>query len=666
MYVEKRTILSNGLATLYTSVPHGLKVGDNIHVDYVGSPYDTPSRADITYYSRSGYTATITANSHGFSNDDTVVISSVSRGVDGRYAIANVTTNTFTVTTSSSDTVYSTPVLGVAKKIIPVTYYAKTNNTVTLTVANAAIFSVNDPLYVTGVSEEADGQVWLTNVNTTANTIAYYTTGRKPAGKITSTAAPSGAQVAFRYPVTSATEYSLTYNTLESASAETNVLTGMLAYTENGGYTSVVGYSRQLNVATITTKTKHGYSVGDFVTVSGNVNTSFNVATGNQVNAASYTISGNTVTLVTASNHNLVTNDTATIYGIDTGVAGIDINGTYAVTNVNATTISYSLDSALKLSYPTAGRSLTSSVATLYLSQTPEFEELDSDGNPTKVTVTGLGSPFDGTFELSGVQVRNNTITYTCSSSDVPYADNTSGAAALTYNGSPERAFVYQKNEILYYTINASSTDGTNNVTGTYAHIYIQNDPGLVVGDYVEITGVSGIVDGVRKIISIATDSSTYSRYKFAVKIENSTVVERKTATLNRASGSHTMTVTSSGHGRTQGDWIYLNSQNEASVADKKYQVKTVANTNAFTIYTTETTTHTTTAVQYWYPLKQNAYATKAFPILAAPAPTDYTFSYPNPNTTPNVANTAVTRSGEVVQQSDARMKIYYRSGWIG
>ncbi len=57
-------------------------------------------------YARSGTTITVTSNGHGLSNGDTIIADFTSgAGTDGWYTVANVTTNTFTVTDSASGTI---------------------------------------------------------------------------------------------------------------------------------------------------------------------------------------------------------------------------------------------------------------------------------------------------------------------------------------------------------------------------------------------------------------------------------------------------------------------------------------------------------------------------------------------------------------------------------
>jgi len=65
---------------------------------------DNPLTKTATY-ARSGSTITVTLNNHGYSNGDQVILDCTSgNGSDGYYTIANVQTNTFTVTDASSGT----------------------------------------------------------------------------------------------------------------------------------------------------------------------------------------------------------------------------------------------------------------------------------------------------------------------------------------------------------------------------------------------------------------------------------------------------------------------------------------------------------------------------------------------------------------------------------
>ena len=69
---------------------------------------DNPLSQPATY-ARSGTTLTVTLNGHGYSNGDQVILDVTSgNGSDGYYTIANVQTNTFTVTDASSGTTSGT------------------------------------------------------------------------------------------------------------------------------------------------------------------------------------------------------------------------------------------------------------------------------------------------------------------------------------------------------------------------------------------------------------------------------------------------------------------------------------------------------------------------------------------------------------------------------
>lgn len=665
LYTEKKSITADGAATLFTTLPHGLEVGENIHVEWVEGNYDTNGRARVSSYSRSGTTANITATSHGFSDGNSVVLSNISRGVDGQYVVANAATNTFTVTTETSATEYPTVVDGLAKKILPVTFYAKANNTVTLTVPSHGM-TAGAPIYITGVHPDLDGQAWLTAVSTSPSTVTYDTRYRVPAGKIVTTAAPAGAQIARRYPITDTTEYSITYETGTSNNTpETNVAMGMVASTEGGNYHAVRSVYRSKNVATLTTFTKHGFAAGDYLTVEGAEQSGFHVAFANPKSVLSYVTSGTYVTLNVTS-HGLAVDDTLTVYGIDTGVDNVDINGTYVVTSsANANSVTYKLDSSVKLSYTTVSKELASNLAIITLDEAPQFGAIDDDGNPTRISVADLGAPYDGTFDVVSVDTRDNTVTYSVTNIDIALAADTDGTVGISLNKSPERAFIFKKNQILYYAINASgATDGSgfaNTIAGQYAHMWTQTAHGLSAGDTVEISGLSSVVNGNQTVL--AAPSST----RFMVKIDNTALVQRKAATAARTATKTVLTIKATSHGLYPGDYIYFDGQSGTPTPDGKYKVTSRPGPDSFTISTTNTAAYTATTTHYWYPIREAAYVVEAYPVLSSPAPTDYTFSYRNPNATPNVATTnVVTRSGEVVVNSDASMRVFYRSGWIG
>ena len=78
---------------------------DDFYLKFKVNNIADDNSVDATY-ARSGTTITVTSNSHGLSNGDTIIADFTSgAGTDGWYTVANVTTNTFTVTDSASGTI---------------------------------------------------------------------------------------------------------------------------------------------------------------------------------------------------------------------------------------------------------------------------------------------------------------------------------------------------------------------------------------------------------------------------------------------------------------------------------------------------------------------------------------------------------------------------------
>lgn len=664
-YVTNRVRANTGVVTLTTAETHGFDVGDNIIVDYLGTGYDTANRVLVTSYQQSGTTLTLTTDAaHGFADGQTVVITGVSGTLDGKYVIAANTSTTINVTTNaaSSANVNPTLVSGTAKTIRPVTYYSKSNNTVTIVAPSHGLVA-GDPIYIANVHDEVDGQAWVqTNVN--ADVFTFDTRTIREASKIANTAASSGAQVIRRFPVTAITDQTLSYNS-GNTTANTTGGVGLLA-SVNGTYAAITATSRTKNVATITTKTKHGFAAGDFIKVEGtdSAGTGYTVSYGDEKQISSYLVAGTKVTITAASN-GLLANDAVTIYGINTNVDGVDINGTYSVDSVDTPNnkFTYTASPAKDVEYNTTARSLTSNVATVYLSTAPKFKATDDDGNPTRITITGLDSPFNvSNVALSTVDLNDNSITFSLTNANVAYGANTSGIVGLTYSGTPERAFEYKRNTILYHTINnGTGVDAT--VSGNVAWMITESAHTLNVGDTVEILNLSSVVNGTRTVASVPNTSA------FTVLIDNSTIVQKKNFTIaTRNAGVSSMKLTfSSAHGFYAGDYIYLKRSTTAVFTDGVYKITSRPDSKTLTVTTAGTSAinaAASTVTHFAYPVDAEAYAIRAYEILASPAPTDYTFSYKNSgaNASASVSNV----SGEVVRNSDATMKVFYRSGWIG
>jgi hypothetical protein len=112
-----------------------------------GTPLNLPFHVlvvekTITSVTRSGTTITVTANSHGFTNGDSVYISGVGyttgSNPNGTFVIAGVATNTFTYTLAGADGAYTTTASTTAGNITQnfraITAVSYTANVVTITV----------------------------------------------------------------------------------------------------------------------------------------------------------------------------------------------------------------------------------------------------------------------------------------------------------------------------------------------------------------------------------------------------------------------------------------------------------------------------------------------------------------------------------------------------
>jgi hypothetical protein len=683
LYVEKRTrVAATGSSTLSFPEPHTYSIGDNILVRDIGSTYDTAGRAVITSYSRAGNVVTATANAHGFSASDVVVVGGIDYAIDGRYSVgATVTTDTFQFVTNSSGTVYSTEVQATAKKTIRVLTFGRSSNTVTLTTSTAHGLTAGSAIYVAGVHSEFDGQWYVATAADT--TTLTYSTEIKYNENYPTTNAPTDANVYRRFPVLSFTDYSVTYNSGNtSGTNETNVEFGLLASVDNQRFTSISKVARQSSIATVTTTTRHGYEVGEPLTINGNTESSFYVGTGNEVKVSTWTLATNTVTVTTSSTHGLLANDKATIYGIRTG-AFFDLNGQYTVATIpTSTSFTYTVSGPIKLSYNVTSYSVVDNIVRLQLDAKPEFDlTYDSLNNDypisTQINVqsglTGFPEALKGVHDIVGSDTETNVVWYTTTAGNVaPTAlTSTTNTMNVVYTVTPERGRVQRVVEAVYYTINNSTgaTEDlgplmTNPVAGTRGWVRTKTDHGFIAGDTVLISGLSPLFDGTQKIAGIVGTTVFY----FTVDV--TTLVAHQDATLKRNGTNVGLTFTSP-HGFVPGDKIWVYAPNSTYIPGGS-GVQTVLTTPANnTLQFTVSTSQTQSTAQGGYkvlPYQEDADATIVYPVLDDPAPTDFTFSYKNANVTNVTGNTIANANtaGEVVFSSDARMNVFYRSAWIG
>lgn len=349
VYKVSKGIVSTPV-TLTTSVPHGFNTTDVVLVSDVpsisGDTFTTTTRKTISSYSRSGTTLTLNSTSHGFSVADIVVISGVdAENLDGEYTVASSATNSFTVTTTSSATVYTTTLptgSAYAKKIIKVLQYSRSGYVANVVTTTAHGLNVNNFVNIYGISSGLDGVDGLqkvTAVNVSANLITFSTIG--PATIPTTNV--TGATVARRFPVTATTPYSFTYDNGGSASSIATTTFGALVSVDEV-YATPSSITKSANVVTVTTTRPHGFEPNNLVQVE-NVGAGFNAGLGDPVAIANVARTGTTLTVRTAAAHALVANDIVQIYGTSVTEPDVFVDGTYSVqatantTHFNVTTI---------------------------------------------------------------------------------------------------------------------------------------------------------------------------------------------------------------------------------------------------------------------------------------------------------------------------------------
>ena len=157
-----------------------------------GTPLNLPFHVlvvqkTITSVTRSGTTITVTANSHGFTNGDSVYISGVGyttgSNPNGTFVIAGVATNTFTYTLAGANGAYATTASTTAgnltqnfKAITAVSYAA---NVVTITVfGHGLAIGVAGNLTVSGITFTGTNNNGVKAVTAaTVNTLTFPVTG---------------------------------------------------------------------------------------------------------------------------------------------------------------------------------------------------------------------------------------------------------------------------------------------------------------------------------------------------------------------------------------------------------------------------------------------------------------------------------------------------------
>lgn len=382
------------IATLTTQNNHQFKVGDSVFVNGAGSDFDgqavivsVPTDTtftyeadaadirDVAYKGLVGGVATIeTTTPHGFSVGNSITVNGVDSVFDGTYTIAS--------TPSATRFTYS------KTRVPPRTVTAKilVSNIATLTTSDAHNFIVGEKIGVTGVD---------VNFND-----------------------PEAVVLAIPSP----TEFSY-------AKTRTNAR-------------SVVSKSMSADVVTLTTAAAHGFVPNESVNLT-NIDISLN---------GGYTIlatpSPTTFTYkrpratakdisVKALTSNVATLTTSTPHGFEVGeqvvVEGVDstFNGTYTITSLPSnTTFSYTKTAADLIATAVTNATVRAGSRRIKSRQlvgnTVTITTVNTHGVVfgEQVTITGVGSPFDGTYTVTSIP-SSTTFTYSKTGTNVALADVT-------------------------------------------------------------------------------------------------------------------------------------------------------------------------------------------------------------------------------------------------
>lgn len=401
---DESTLLD--IATLTTRNPHGFTVGSGIYVSGVGDPFDgnytiesVPTSTTLTYArfpevsvlkqvsykSLESNVATLeTTTDHGFSQGDEVFVSSVDSVFNGTYSITSVPTpDSFTYQATR------VPVAAVTGKQL-------ISNVATLTTSGPHGFLVGEQVTVSGVDEiNFNGVYTISSVSSDGLRFSY------------------------------------AKNRTDSKQISNTVLNNL--------------------VATITTSDSHGFVVGENVTISQTTdayngtykitevpsNNRFRFKRNRSTRASVITkaASSGVATLTTSAPHGLVAGERVLVEDVDS-----TFNGEYTITETPSTTAFSYAKSATVIPTTVVGGSATGSgrwiVRKNLIGNVATLTTLVSHGILVgeSVTVTDVGSPFDGTYTVTAV--TQNTFSYTKNSSNISDRSTAIGVSNLERSGT--------------------------------------------------------------------------------------------------------------------------------------------------------------------------------------------------------------------------------------
>lgn len=321
--------MSGTTATLTTEDIHYLRAGDRVLVAL-------PETADLSKKSLNANVVTITtATPHGFAAGDTVDVVSVETST---IAFKARTSNTVTLTTVEE---HGISVGDFVTVVLPVTATPSskqlTTNVATITTQNAHGFSIGDSVVVAlPATATVTSKQLLSNVATLTTAGSH---GYAPGDSITVTM-PTDSAVVKKERIGS-----LAYITTASSHGFSVGDTVIMALPDTAAVANI-SFNAANNLATVNTSAVHNFSVGDKITMS---------VTVNSVMAPTFrSATTTTATLTIDSGHGWIVGDRISVTGIDAR-----FNGTYFVTAVTGTTVSYASAGAAVGSTATTGATVT-------------------------------------------------------------------------------------------------------------------------------------------------------------------------------------------------------------------------------------------------------------------------------------------------------------------
>ena len=373
------------------------------------------------------------------------------------------------------------------------------------------------------------------------------------------------------------------------------------------------------DIATLTTREEHNFSVGDVVYVSGvdelfdgehvivsvptDTTFTYEARAAIQKNVSYKSLAGGVATIETTEDHGYTVGQNITIAGVDSV-----FDGTYAVTAVPATNqIQYS-----KTRVPprtVTARTLVSNIATLTTSDVHNFIVGE------QVTITGIDVNFNGTYIITAIpnstqfsyaatrtnarsivnkSMSNDIMTITTSSAHGFIANegvNISNVD-LSFNGGYTILDTPSNTTFRYFRTRATVKDVSIKALSTNVATITTSTPhGFLVGEKVTVSDVDGTFDGTYTITSLPSNTTfTYAKTSGNIvsTVSSGTVRAKSRVIRSRQLIGNVVTITTTNtHGAILGEQVTISGLGASF--DGTYVIDSIPSANTFTYAKTGT-----------------------------------------------------------------------------